>query len=115
VISNRGIEVPGISLIKDFDKAQREYHQAWVAGDTNQETTPFVWSLVLCALATLAVAASIHPYVILPSVTVTAVASPTQTLITMLMVVSVILPVMLIYNGYQYRVFRGKTTAGYGE
>jgi tetratricopeptide (TPR) repeat protein len=25
-------------LIGDFDKAQREYHQAWVAGDTNQET-----------------------------------------------------------------------------
>ena len=36
VISNSGIEV-GISLIKDFDQAQREYHQAWVAGDTNQE------------------------------------------------------------------------------
>jgi tetratricopeptide (TPR) repeat protein len=25
-------------LIGDFDKAQREYHQAWVAGDTHQET-----------------------------------------------------------------------------
>ena len=37
VISNSGIEVPGISLIKDFDQAQREYHQAWVAGDTNQD------------------------------------------------------------------------------
>ena len=51
MISNSGIEVPGISLIKDFHKAQREYHQAWVAGN-NQETTPFVWSLVLVALAT---------------------------------------------------------------
>ena len=39
VISNSGIEVPGISLIKNFDQVQREYHQAWVAGDTNQETT----------------------------------------------------------------------------
>ena len=81
---------------------------------TLRETAPFVWSLVLCALATLAVAASIHPYIILPSVTLTAAASPTQTLVTMLMLVSVILPVMLIYNGYQYRVFRGKTTGGYG-
>ncbi|MFA4903677.1 MAG: tetratricopeptide repeat protein [Desulfobaccales bacterium] len=25
-------------LIGDFDKAQKEYHQAWVAGDTHQET-----------------------------------------------------------------------------
>ena len=34
----------------------------------------------------------------------------------MAMVVGVLLPVMLIYNGYQYLVFRGKTTgAGYGE
>ena len=54
---NRGIEVPGISLLKDFGKAQREYHQAWVAGDTNQETTPFVWSLVLLVLATFGVTA----------------------------------------------------------
>ena len=37
VISDSGIEVPGISLIKNFDKAQREYHQAWVAGDTRAE------------------------------------------------------------------------------
>jgi cytochrome bd-type quinol oxidase subunit 2 len=110
LISNSGIEVPGISLIKDFDEAQREYHQAWVAGDTNQETTPFVW--VLLAQAT---AASIHPYVLPPTVTLEAAAAPSLTLVTMLIVVGILLLIMLIYNGYQYLVFRGKVSgSGYG-
>jgi cytochrome d ubiquinol oxidase subunit II len=80
-----------------------------------RETAPFVWSLVLLALAALATAASLHPYVIPPSVTLEAAAAPTLTLVTMLIVVGVLLPIMLIYNGYQYRVFRGKTRGrGYG-
>ena len=80
-----------------------------------RETAPFVWSLVLLALAVLAIAASLHPYVIPPSVTLEAAAAPTLTLVTMLIVVGVLLPIMLIYNGYQYRVFRGKTHGrGYG-
>ena len=45
----------------------------------------------------------------------TAAASPTLTLKVMLILMGVLLPVMLIYNGYQYRVFRGKTPKeGYG-
>jgi cytochrome d ubiquinol oxidase subunit II len=80
-----------------------------------QETGPFIWSLVLVALATFATAAGIHPYVIPPSVTIAAAASPTLTLGVMLLLVAVLLPIMLIYNGYQYLVFRGKTSSrGYG-
>jgi cytochrome d ubiquinol oxidase subunit II len=80
-----------------------------------RETAPFVWSLVLVALAILATAAGIHPYVIPPSVTLTAAASPTLTLGAMLILVVILLPIMLIYNGYQYLVFRGKTSrGGYG-
>jgi cytochrome d ubiquinol oxidase subunit II len=77
-----------------------------------RETAPFVWSLVLVALAIFATAAGIHPYVIPPSVTLTAAASPTLTLGAMLILVAILLPVMLIYNGYQYLVFRGKTSGG---
>jgi cytochrome d ubiquinol oxidase subunit II len=77
-----------------------------------QETAPFVWSLVLFALATLATAASLHPYVIPPSLPLKAAVAPTLTLGTMLIVVAVLLPVMLIYNGYQYLVFRGKVPGG---
>jgi cytochrome bd ubiquinol oxidase subunit II len=80
-----------------------------------QETAPFVWSLVLLALISVVTAASIYPYVIPPSVTLQAAAAPALTLGTMLAVVGVLLPVMILFNAYQYRVFRGKTPkAGYG-
>ena len=49
------------------------------------------------------------------AITLTAAAAPTLTLTVMLILIGVLLPVMLIYNGYQYRVFRGKTPgSGYG-
>ncbi|MEJ2671481.1 MAG: cytochrome d ubiquinol oxidase subunit II [Deltaproteobacteria bacterium] len=79
-----------------------------------QETAPFVWSVVLFALATCGTAAGIHPYVIPPSVTLETAASPYLTLVIMLVVVAFILPIMLIYNAYNYIVFRGKATGGYG-
>ncbi len=80
-----------------------------------EETAPFVWSLIIVALATFGVAASIHPYVIPPTVTLETAAAPHLTLVAMLILVAIILPLMLIYNGYQYVVFRGKVTkGGYG-
>jgi len=48
VISNWGIDASGVSLIKDFDQAQREYHRPWVAG-IQPGNTPFVWSLIWLA------------------------------------------------------------------
>jgi len=81
-----------------------------------QEKMPFFWSLLFFALAFFAVAASLHPYVVPPAITAQAAAAPVLTLGVMVVVVGVLVPVMLIYNGYQYLVFRGKTAAGgYGE
>jgi cytochrome d ubiquinol oxidase subunit II len=81
-----------------------------------QETAPFCWSLALFAFAFLAMAASVYPYVLPPAVTIVQAAAPTLVLAIMLAVVGVMLPLMLIYNGYQYLVFRGKVTkGGYGE
>ena len=80
-----------------------------------RETAPFVWSLILFALMMFATAASVYPYAVPPALTLTAAAAPTLTLTVMLILIGVLLPVMLIYNGYQYRVFRGKTPeSGYG-
>lgn len=73
-----------------------------------KEKSPFVWSLALFGFAYLAMAASLYPYVIPPTVTAVEAASPPATLAVMLAVTVVILPVMLLYNGYQYLVFRGK-------
>jgi cytochrome bd ubiquinol oxidase subunit II len=80
-----------------------------------RETAPFIWSLVGFALVMFATAASVYPYVIPPTLTLKAAAAPTLTLTVMLIFVGILLPVMLLYNAYQYRVFRGKTTGrGYG-
>ena len=80
-----------------------------------RETAPFVWSLIGFALVMFATAASVYPYAVPPGLTLVAAASPAQTLTIMLILMGVLLPVMLIYNGYQYRVFRGKTPdRGYG-
>ena len=67
------------------------------------------------ALMMFATAASVYPYAVPPALTLAAAASPTLTLTIMLILIGVLLPVMLIYNGYQYWVFRGKTPeSGYG-
>jgi len=80
-----------------------------------RQTAPFVWSLIWFALVMFATASSIYPYAVPPGLTLGAAASPTLTLKIMLIPMGVLLPVILIYNGYQYRVFRGKTAKeGYG-
>ncbi|MBI5442141.1 MAG: cytochrome oxidase, partial [Deltaproteobacteria bacterium] len=46
--------------------------------------------------------------------TVTEAAAPENTLLYMLVVVGALIPVMLLYNAYLYRVFRGKASgSGY--
>ncbi len=80
-----------------------------------QETTPFLLSLLIFLFSFFAMAASIHPYVIPPGIELKAAAAPTLTLAVMLIVVGLILPLMLLYNGYQYRVFWGKAGEGYGD
>jgi cytochrome d ubiquinol oxidase subunit II len=80
-----------------------------------RDTAPFVYSLIWFALMIFATAAGVYPYAVPPALTLAAAAAPTPTLEIMLILVGVLLPVMLIYNAYQYRVFRGKTPgSGYG-
>jgi len=74
------------------------------------EHAPFVYSLIvfLCSFAGLAV--SLFPYLLPPDVTIADAAASPKTLVFMLTGIGMLLPVMLIYNGYQYFVFRGKVT-----
>jgi len=60
-------------------------------------------------LTMLAFAAAVYPTIVPPGLTVQEAASPPEMLAIMLYVVGGLLPVLLFYNGYQYRVFRGKT------
>lgn len=72
------------------------------------EHAPFVYSLMifLCSFSGLAI--SLYPYLLPPYVSISDAAASPKTLVFMLTGIGMLLPIMLIYNGYQYYVFRGK-------
>ncbi|MGW8311237.1 MAG: cytochrome d ubiquinol oxidase subunit II [Thiogranum sp.] len=73
---------------------------------------PFVWSLLLFVTAFIGLAASLYPYLIPPTITIAEAASSGETLLFMLVGIGMLIPVMLIYNGYQHIVFRGSMPPG---
>jgi cytochrome bd ubiquinol oxidase subunit II len=74
------------------------------------EHAPFVYSLMifLCSFSGLAI--SLYPYLLPPYVSISDAAASPKTLVFMLTGIGMLLPIMLIYNGYQYYVFRGKVS-----
>lgn len=72
------------------------------------ESSPFFWSILIFLSSVGLMVLSHYPYIIPAAVTVQEAASPSKTLIFMLTGIGMLMPVMLIYNGYQYLVFRGK-------
>ena len=78
------------------------------------EIQPFIWSLMVFLSAYLALQSAIFPYAILPGVSVYDAASQSQTLTFTLWGVALILPVVLGYIFYSYRVFHGKIVDGEG-
>lgn len=74
------------------------------------EAAPFVWTVVIFVASFGGLAVSLHPYIVPPSLTLIQAAASPVTLIFMLTGIGMLLPVMMIYNGYQYLVFRGKVT-----
>lgn len=79
-----------------------------------RERAPFVWSLVIFMASFAGLAMSLYPYMVPPDVTFVDAAASPKTLVFMLTGVGILLPIMLIYNAYQYLVFRGKVSeAGY--
>ncbi|HWE71978.1 MAG TPA: cytochrome d ubiquinol oxidase subunit II [Stellaceae bacterium] len=78
-----------------------------------QEHGPLIWSIgiFLCSLSGLA--ASFYPYLIPRSVTAEAAASDSLTLVIMMLGIGLLVPVMIVYNAYQYVVFRGKVSSSH--
>ncbi len=80
------------------------------------EQAPFFWSLGIFLISFTGLAISLYPHMVPPDITIGDAAASSKTLIFMLTGIGMLLPVMVIYNGYQYLVFRGKVGAGgYGE
>ena len=78
-----------------------------------RETAPFVLTLVLFALSYAGLAISLWPYVVPRALTIWDAASPRDSQIFLLVGVAFLLPIILAYTVYSYRVFRGKVAEGY--
>lgn len=79
------------------------------------QAAPFIQAALVFVFAFVSLGGSLFPVILPPQVTVYDAASPPLTLKMMLAVIVPVLPVMILYNIYQYRVFSGRGEAGYGE
>ena len=73
-------------------------------------SNPFILCLVSLFIVLVVLVSSNYPYIIPGVMTLHAAASSTKTLEFMLYAEGGLLPLMLIYNGYQYYVLRGQVT-----
>jgi cytochrome d ubiquinol oxidase subunit II len=78
---------------------------------------PYFWTLVLVVDAFVAGVVEIFPYIVPPNIKAVDVASPNESLIAMLIGIGIFIPIIIAYNMYIKKYFRGKVSkAGkYGE
>jgi cytochrome d ubiquinol oxidase subunit II len=98
----------------------------WMLTDSlrrRRRVAPLAWNVALIFFSFLGLSVGLYPHMI-PSVvsplTVRSTAASPDTLFVMLVVTAVILPLILVYTGYVYRVTQrgvetGKGSFGYGE
>jgi cytochrome bd ubiquinol oxidase subunit II len=79
------------------------------------EHAPLFWAIGIFLASTAGLAASFYPDIVPHAVPAAAAASDSLTLAFMLLGIGILVPTMLVYNAYQYLVFRGKARIGYGE
>ena len=72
------------------------------------ELAPFLLALGVFLLGFIGLGISMFPYLVPPSVTIYQAASPRASQLFMLVGVGIMVPIILVYTGYAYWVFRGK-------
>jgi cytochrome d ubiquinol oxidase subunit II len=77
-----------------------------------REILPFAATMVIFLTSFAGLATSLYPALVPPALTLQAAAASPLTLVFMLAGIGLLLPIMLVYNGYQYLVFRGKVRSG---
>ena len=80
-----------------------------------RELLPFLAAIGLFVLSYIGLGISLHPLLVPPSITIWESAAPASSLLFVLVGAAVLLPLILVYTGYSYWVFRGKvdTEGGY--
>ena len=80
-----------------------------------QERAPFIWTILIFLLTFMALALVVFPYIIPTEITIYEASAALSSLVFMLVFISVLIPIMLAYNVYQYVVFRGKVTSDHAN
>ena len=86
----------------------------WRALDSRAEVTPFVGGALLFALSYLGIGISLFPMVVPYHFSIWEAASSPRTQAFLLVGTLVLLPVILMYTGWSYWVFRGKVRGDIG-
>jgi len=79
-----------------------------------REIAPFLCALGFFLLTYVGLGLSVWPMMVPPSITIQAAAAPPASQAFLLWGASVLIPVVLIYTGYVYWLFRGKVKIGVG-
>ncbi len=79
-----------------------------------RDLPPFLLTLALFVLGFIGLVLGMWPYLLPPSLTLWQAAAPASSMGFSLVGLVVLLPVILGYTAWSYRVFRGKVTAGTG-
>ncbi|WP_427162131.1 cytochrome d ubiquinol oxidase subunit II [Aliinostoc sp. HNIBRCY26] len=81
-----------------------------------QEIMPFVWTIVVFLITILALAFVVFPYIIPFQITIYQASSSLSSQAFMIAFIGFFVPILLFYNIYLYRVFKGKVVSPhYGE
>ncbi|VXD11259.1 ubiquinol oxidase subunit II, cyanide insensitive [Planktothrix serta PCC 8927] len=73
-----------------------------------EETTPFIWTILIFLITFIGLGLIVFPYIIPPSITIYQAAASPSALVFMITFIGFLIPIMLFYNIYNYVVFRGK-------
>lgn len=86
----------------------------WRALGRGAQILPFVLTIAVFALCFVGLGISMYPFIVPDSVTIWQAASPAASQAFMLVGAGIMVPLILIYTGWAYWVFRGKvSTEGY--
>ena len=77
-----------------------------------EQDKPFQWSVLLFLTLAVGLASALYPSIMPPALTIFDAAAPAQSLLFLLVVSVVLLPVMLAYNAWLYRLFGGRVREG---
>jgi cytochrome d ubiquinol oxidase subunit II len=86
----------------------------WRALNSRAEATPFVGAILLFALSFIGIAISLYPMIVPYHFTLWTAASSERTQAFLLVGTLFLLPIILMYTGWSYWVFRGKVRADTG-